>query len=58
MPPGAAAACENAARAVPKAGLRAAKGANALRLFQERFTPAANCGKVADLIEQAAKERT
>ena len=58
LPPGAAAACENAARDVPKAGLRAAKGANALRLFQERFTPAANCGKVADLIEQAAKERT
>ena len=58
LPPGAVAACENAARDVPKAGLRAAKGANALRLFQERFTPAANCGKVADLIEQAAKERT
>ena len=58
MPPGDAAACGNAASDVPEAGLRAPKGANALRLFQERFTPAVNCGKVADLIEQAAKERT
>ena len=58
LPPGDAAACGNAARDVPEAGLRAPKGANARRLFQERFTPAANCGKIADLIEQAAKERT
>lgn len=58
VPPGAAAACEKAGRELPEAGLRAAKGANAFRLFRQRFTPAANCGKVADLIEQAAKERT
>lgn len=58
LPPGDAAACEKAVRELPEAGLRAAKGEHALRLFQERFTPATNCGKVADLIEQAAKERT
>lgn len=58
LPPGDAAACENAARDLPAADLRAVKGANAFRLFQERFTPPPNCGRLADLIEQAAKERT
>ena len=58
LPPGDAAACAQAVREVPEAKLRAAKGANALRLFRQRFTPAANCGKVADLIERAAEERT
>ena len=58
LPPGDAGACAQAVRDVPKADVCAAKGANALRLFRQRFTPAENCGKVADLIEQAAKERT
>jgi glycosyltransferase involved in cell wall biosynthesis len=58
LPPDDAAGLEKAAGAILDANLRVAKGANALRLFRQRFAPAANCGKVADLIEQAAKERT
>ena len=54
--PGDATAIEAAACGISDAKLRAAKGANAQRLFRDRFTKAANCGKVADLIERAAKE--
>ena len=58
LSPGDAAALEAAVRDLPDSRLRASKGANALRVFRRRFTPAANCGRVADLIEQAAKEGT
>ena len=58
LPPGAGGGGEQVVREISRADLRAAKGAQARSLFLQRFTPAANCGRVADLTEQAAKERT
>lgn len=56
-PPDDGAAVAKIAREIVDARLRAAKGENAARLFRRRFTRPANCGRVADLIEEAAKER-
>lgn len=58
LPPGDAAALEAAARELPNARLRGEKGSNAARLFARQFTRSRNCGRVAELIEQVAKERT
>ncbi len=57
LAPGAAAASEQVAREVLRADVRAAKGAQAARLFRQRFAPAENCGKIANLIEHVAEER-
>ena len=58
LPPGDAAALEASARDLPDSRLRASKGANALRFFRQRSAPAENCGRISDLIEQAAEART
>lgn len=56
LPPGDAAALERAGREIPDARLRAEKSVGAARLFARRFTRFRNCGRVANLIEEAAKE--
>ena len=58
VPPGDSAALASAAAGIPDARLRADKSAAAARLFARKFSRAANCGRIADLIEQAAKDRT
>lgn len=58
LPPGDAAALKTVAGEVGEARLRAEKGANAARLHAERFTPAANCGTVAALVETVATSLT
>jgi colanic acid biosynthesis glycosyl transferase WcaI len=58
MPPGDAAAVAFAARGILDAQLRAEQGKRALELYERQFTPAANCGRLADLIEQVAREQT
>ena len=55
VPPGDAAALAGAARGVLDAHVRAEKGARARQLHADRFTPAGNCGRMADLVEQAGR---
>lgn len=54
LPPGDAAACDAAARGIRDERQRAAKGANARRLFEQSFTRAGNCATLAAMIEQIA----
>ena len=54
LPPGDEAALETVVAGIRDARLRAEKGARAQALFLERFTRAANCGRVAALVENLA----
>ncbi len=54
LPPGDEAALETVVAGIRDARLRAEKGARAQALFQQRFTPAANCGRLAALVENLA----
>lgn len=58
LPPGNIAGVETAATEIIDAQLRARKGFQARQLFEQSFTRARNCAKVAALIERSAKERT
>ncbi len=58
LPPGDASAIEAAAGGILDARLRAEKGHRAFSLFEQKFTRERNCGRVADRVEQAAKDRT
>lgn len=58
LPPGDAAALGKAEREIPDARIRAEKSEGASGLFDRKFRRSRNCGRVADLIEQAVKERT
>lgn len=58
VPPGNAAALETAAQGVLDERVRSEKGARAFQLFEQRFTPAGNCGRMADEVELAARDRT
>ena len=57
LPPGDVAAVATAATELRDAPLRAAKGMRALELYAQRFTPAANCGKLAAMLERIVRER-
>ncbi len=56
LPPGDAAAIGMAAEGILDAPLRAERGAKAARLFERRFSKSANGGRLAELVESAAKE--
>ena len=57
LPPGDAAALAKAANEIRDARRRAEKGAGAARIGEQRFAQKANCAKMAELVERAAKER-
>ena len=57
VPPGAAAALEDAACGIRDGTARSEKGGRARRLFERRFTRSANCAMLARLVEQVAQER-
>ncbi len=57
VPPGEEAALAATAAGVRDARTRAEKRAAASRLFAQTFTRAANCGRLADLVERVAEAR-
>jgi len=58
VPPGDEAALAPAASGIRDAPTRAAKSAAAAQLFARTFTRAANCRRMADLVERVAEGRT
>ena len=57
LPPGDAAALAATVDEIGDARRRAEKGAGAARIGEQRFAQKANCAKMAELVERAAKER-
>ena len=55
LPPGDASALGTVVTGIREAAVRAGKGGRAHALFQRQFTKAANCGRLAALVETLAK---